>query len=199
MERYAPGEIPTMVLQCLSDGSCRTVDEIGAVLPLSRRQIWGGASILIKRDYLDRTERGCYRLTQAGLNAAANGEKIAGGPIGPDTCIARKPLQNTLRQRAWNAIRISPSFTVGDIVMAAARDERYPDIAVRQYIRLLRRAGYVAELPTRQRGTHRNGGSSKRFRLVKDTGPISPAWRTHKGALWDYNLRQFAEEVSCDK
>ncbi len=118
-----PGEIPTTLLCTLGDGSCRTIDQLDALLPLTRRQISDGAARLVMRGLLERIEAGCYRLTAAGRQAAARGDTISSGPFRPDSAKARKPWRNTLRQRAWNAMRMSSTFTIGYIAMAAARSD----------------------------------------------------------------------------
>lgn len=199
MTERATGEIPTMILRHLGDGSCQTIDELDAALPLNRRQISNGAAMLIKRDYLDRVEAGCYRLTSSGQEAAAKGEKITSGPIRTDTCIARTPQRNSLRQRAWTAMRMSGTFTIGDIVIVAARGDLDPESNVQRYLQMLRAGGYVAEMPVRQRGTHLTSNGFKRFRLIKDTGPIAPVWKSKLRSLWDHNLRQFAGGEPCDR
>lgn len=192
----AAGEIPTTVLHALADGSCRTIDQLDVALDLSRRQISNGAASLILRGYAERVEAGCYQLTPAGSEAAERGETIKPGPWRPDTGKIRKPQQDTLRQRAWNAMRMSATFTIGDIVMAAARDDADPESNVQRYLRHLKNAGYVAELPTRQRGTHLTSNGFKRFRLIRDTGPSAPAYRAGKNTIHDYNLR---EDVPCGR
>lgn len=199
--QYAPGEISTLLLQHLRDGSCKTLDELDAALPLTRRQISHGAATLIRRDYLDRVELGCYCLTPAGVAASERGELITSGPIGgPLTCKARRRFRITLRQRAWNVMRMSVTFTIGELALTAARDDKHPEINLRDYLRFLTRTGYVVALPiVRPNGERRNNRSGRRFRLLKDTGPIAPEWQKSKSALWDHNLGELIAEVSCDR
>lgn len=182
----APGEIPTTVLTALGSGACLTIDELDRQLPLNRRQISDGAASLILRGLAERIEAGCYRLNAEGLAAAARGETISSGPSGRHTG-RRRPPADTLRQRAWTAMRMAGSFTVGDIVMAAARKETDADSSLHRYLRRLKLAGYVAELPVRQRGTHPTSNGFKRFRLLKDTGPIAPMWSDAYGMMIDRN------------
>ena len=197
MKDFLPGEIPTMILNHLGDGSCQTIDQLHEVLTLNRRQISDGARQLVMRELLDRVETGCYRLTQAGIEAIARGDRITSGPVGPLKTPARRPRRDTLRQRAWNAMRMSVTFTIGDLAIAAARDDLNPESNIQRYLQFLRNSGYVVELPTRQRGTHLTSNGFKRFRLLKDTGPIAPMWKTHKQALWDYNLGKLIGGASC--
>jgi len=187
-----PGEIPTTLLCTLGDGSCRTIDELDRMLALSRRQISDGAACLVMRGLLERIEVGCYQLTPAGREAAARGDIISAGPWKPDTTKARKPWRNSFRQRAWNAMRMSATFTIGDIAMAAARSEdANPQNNLQRYFRLLCTAGYLADLPARQRGT-----GFKRYRLIRDTGPLAPSFSDKNSAIHDHNTGGF---VPCRK
>ncbi|MUO78172.1 hypothetical protein GOZ78_08970 [Agrobacterium vitis] len=195
--RLENGTLPTTLLHCLADGSCKTIDELDATLSLDRGQISDGAFRLIMRGYVERIEKGCYQLTPAGVDAAARGEILKGGPIRPDTASVRKPVFGTFRQRVWTAIRMGGNFTIGDIVMVAATaEDKDADNNARWYVRRLKSAGYVVELPIRQRGTKLTSSGHKRFRLVKDTGAKAPVYRPKTKMLHDYNLR---EDVPCSK
>lgn len=185
-----PGEVPTTVRAGFADGACRTIDELFTMLPLTRRQISDGAASLIMRGQLERIETGCYQLTPAGLTAHAAGEAITSGPTGKHTGRSRRPLKNTLRQRAWTAMRMSGTFTIGDLVMAAAREERDAETNIARYLRSLKATAYVLELPVRSRGTHLTSNGFKRFRLIKDTGPIAPVWSRARNRLVDHNGEQ---------
>ena len=195
--KSAVGDVSTILLQHLSDGTCQTIDQLDAVLPLNRRQISNAAAILIKRDYMDRIEAGCYCLTASGLAAAERGERVTSGPIGALIGDSRRPRRNSFRQRAWNAMRMSVTFTIGELIIAAASGEKDPESNLINYLLFLRRAGYVAELPVRQNGTRLTSNGFKRFRLLKDTGPVAPALRVKKRAIWDFNLSALVEEVPC--
>lgn len=182
-----PGEVPSTVRSGLADGACRTIDDLAAMLPLTRRQISNGAASLIMRGQLERIETGCYQLTPAGLTAHAAGETITSGPTGKRTGRSRRPLKDTLRQRAWTAMRMSGTFTIGDLVMAATRGDRDAETNISRYLRVLKATAYVVELPVRARGTHLTSNGFKRFRLLKDTGPIAPVWSEARGRLIDHN------------
>lgn len=193
--RFDPGEIPTTLLQCLADGECRTIDELNELLDLTRRQISDGAAKLVLRDYAERIEIGCYQLTVVGLEAARTGQVISSGPWRPDTVKARKPVKDTFRRRLWNAMRVGGTFTISDLVMAAARpDDTDPYNNTSRYVRHLVKAGYAEELASRQRGTRLTSSGFKRFRLLRNTGPIPPAWSPKRKVLHDYNIR---EDVPC--
>jgi hypothetical protein len=151
---------------------------------------------LIFRGLVERVETGCYQLTLAGSAAKARGDVITSGPWKPDTAKHRKPVQDTFRQRLWNAIRMSRSFTIGDLVIAAGRGEKDPENNATWYIRHLRAAGYIAELPVRQKGTRLTSNGFKRWRLLRDTGDKAPVYRPKAKLVHDYNT---GEDVACDR
>lgn len=193
--RLEPGEIPSTILHCLADGACRTIDELDEMLDLSRRQISDGAAKLVLRDYLERVETGCYQLTPVGIAAAQAGEIISSGPWRPDTARARKPWRDTFRRRLWSAMRMGGVFTIADLVMAAAQPHDVsPDSNTARYLRQLVLAGYVEELRSRKSGSKLTSNGFKRYRLVKNTGPLAPVFSAKRKALHDYNTR---EDVPC--
>jgi hypothetical protein len=195
--RLENGTLPTTLLHCLADGSCKTIDELDATLSLDRGQISDGAFRLVIRGYVERIEKGCYQLTQAGIEAAARGEVLKSGPIRPDTVSVRKPVVDTFRQRIWTAMRMGGVFTIGDIVMVAATaEDKDPENNASWYVRRLKAAGYVIELPIRQRGTKLTSSGYKRWRLLKDTGIKAPVYRPKTKTLHDYNS---GEDVPCSK
>lgn len=189
-ERNEPGTVPTMLLQCLSDGSCRSLGELDACLDAGYQQIANAAYAFIRRGFLERIEHGCYQLTPEGLEGAKSGFVANTRPYRPYRQNLRKRLKDSMRQRAWNAMRISGSFTIGDIVIACAKDELWPEKNLHRYFRALKAAGYLAELPRRVRGF-------KRYRLLKDTGPNAPAELQAQKAVLDYNLSEKGEVVPC--
>ncbi|WP_275789745.1 hypothetical protein [Pararhizobium gei] len=191
-ERSKPGTVPTLLLQCLADGSCQSLAELDAGLDADYRQIANAAYAFISRGFLERAEHGCFQLTPAGMAAAESGFVVNTRPLRTYQPHLRKRPKNNMRQRAWNAMRISVSFTIGDIVIACVRDEICAEKNLQRYFRALKAAGYLAEMPRRI-------GGFKRFRLIKDTGPQAPAELQKRRALIDYNLSEKGEIVSCIK
>lgn len=189
-----PGTLPTTVLHSLGDGSCQTIDYLVEMLGLSRRQVSDGAAKLVFRGLLERIEAGCYRLTAEGMKAAQAGEIITSGPFRPHTVKKPKAFPDTFRQRLWTAMRMSGTFTLGEVAMIAARGDSDPENNAAWYLRHLRDAGYVAELRTRQPGTRLTSNGFKRFRLLKDTGMKAPVYRTKTRTLFDYNT---GEDLPC--
>lgn len=194
----ATGEAPTTLLHELSDGVCRTTDELDDRMNLSRRQISDSAGSLIMRGFVERIEIGCYQITNEGRQAIETGQVIRSGPYRPDRGKCRAPQKNTLRQRAWNAMRMGGAFTIGDLVMVAAKGKEVDaDGNLRRWLKLLVRAGYLTELPVRAKSTKLTSNGFKRFRLIKNTGPVAPVWRPKKGDLFDHNLGDSGEAVPC--
>lgn len=196
-EAVQQGFLPTTIMNSLKDGACQTIDDLVAGLELTRRQVSDGAAKLIFRGLLERVETGCYQLTPAGLEAVRAGEVIKSGPWRPDTVRVRKPLPDTFRQRLWTAMRMSNTFTIGDVAMIAAREgDESPENNAAWYVRRLRWAGYVAELPVRQQGTRLTSSGFKRYRLMQDTGSNAPVYRPKTRTLFDFNT---GEAVPCVK
>ncbi|MET3611771.1 hypothetical protein ABID16_000076 [Rhizobium aquaticum] len=196
-EAVQQGYLPTTIMTSLKDGACQTIDELVVGLELTRRQVSDGAAKLIFRGLLERVETGCYQLTAAGLDAARAGEVIKPGPWRPDTVTIRKPLPDTFRQRLWTAMRMSNTFTIGEVAMIAAREgDQNPENNAAWYLRHLRSAGYVAELPVRQQGTRLTSNGFKRYRLLMDTGSNAPVYRPKNRTLFDFNT---GEAVPCVK
>lgn len=177
------GAAPTALLRALGDGPL-TEAEVRARLGINWRQAQGAAARLMARGYLTVAPGRTYMLTDAGQAAAASGEAITGGPKG-----RVKLIRDTFRERAWRAMRVRRSFTIGDIVAdAAGPDEGRPRDNAARYISRLRQAGYVAELPRRQAGTAPSSNGYKRFTLRKNTGPLAPVWRADLGVIFDPNI-----------
>lgn len=193
-QNHGPGELLTKVLHHLVGGVCLTIDVLEVELGLTRRQISNAMSTLVRHGLVERAEAGCYQLTADGEVARAEGRVFTSGPNGPHTGRARKPWRDTFRQRAWSAMRMSVTFTIGDIVVAASVDDRDSTANAMKYARQLTLAGYLMEMPVRQKGTRLTSNGFKRFRLIRDTGPAAPVYREKKKALYDYNLR---EDVPC--
>ncbi|KRB58486.1 hypothetical protein ASE04_27630 [Rhizobium sp. Root708] len=194
MQRLAPGTLPNAALEGLADGVCRTLVELEALLPISRRKITDGILLLVQQGYAERVEAGCYQLTAQGKAFAATGKKI-GETRGPNTRV-RKVRSSTLNQRLWTVMRMSSSFTIADIVISARREEADPEHLARRYVAHLVAAGYVQELAGRVKGNRPGSQGFKRFRLLKNTGEYAPVWRSKTNAVHDFNT---GEDVPCAK
>ncbi|KZK97312.1 hypothetical protein PsAD14_02577 [Pseudovibrio sp. Ad14] len=193
-----PGAIPTAVLYGLCDGVCKTMDELDNELHLNRRQISLGATKLIFRGLAERVEIGCFQLTTEGKKAVADGVQLTSGPIKPDRGACRVPHKDTLRQRAWNFMRMGNSFSIADLLMATKLGgEKTAENNLHGYLRTLVKHGYLIVLPRCAPSTKPTSNGFRRWRLLNDTGPIAPVWRRSNDTLFDHNLGNSGEVVSC--
>lgn len=120
-----------------------------------------------------------YRLTAEGRAWFVSGRAITSGPKGPHNGIA-KGSEDTLRARAWRALRMMPDkrATLPDLVEAARRDgDPAPEKAIenlRKYLGLLARAGIVIKLAARAEGFAPTSNGFTRFAILDDLGPKAP-------------------------
>lgn len=148
---------------------------------------------LRKHGLLVKTQRGCHKLTPAGIVAFKQGAKLRSGPKGAHT--GRKIVTGTVRERAWSALRITGKGSVPDVIMlAAAGGEK--DIAgnIGKYFTALCRAGYLQKLRVRDPGASLTSNGYVRWLLVRNSGPLAPVWRTKAGSVYDPNTE---EEHPC--
>lgn len=97
--------------------------------------------------------------------------------------IARTQAKKRKRHAMWQAMRILREFTATDIeVVAEAHSKR----TVLAYLSQLRRAGFLKEVGTHNRGKHER----KRFRLIRNTGPNPPAIIAKRNSMFDLNTDQ---------
>jgi len=165
----------------------RTLDELEAHLPMSRRAIVKASGRLVERRYVDREEAGTYSLTAQGVAHLEAGLPMKSGPRGPHTG-KRGPNRDTFRQRAWSAMRLTGRFTQADILLrAAVTDDGNAAGNLQRYVHLLVRAGYLAVLPTRVPGSAETSNGHRVYRVVRDTGERAPMYREGARAMSDLN------------
>lgn len=180
------GAHQTMLLHHLG-ATCKTITVLSEDLNLNRRQISDAARGLIRKGYLERVELGCFQLTGDGQAAANRGEQITSGP-NAGFKVPRRALPNTLRQRAWNAMRIQRRFTVHDILTAATTgDEVRAQNNLQRYFKALCDGGVLRRLPKRQAGSAPTSNGFAQYTLVRDLGRIAPSYRAKAGSLVDHN------------
>lgn len=186
----------TLMLQALFADladACVTIEVLARQMGLTHRQISNAARGLIVRGFVDRIEAGCFKLTEAGATAAAEGVIITSGPRRPHAKL-RSAVRDTLRQRAWTAMRIQRRFTVRDIAMVSASgSERDAVENVSRFFRVLARAGYL-RVVGREPGTAPGSNGFVRYQLVRNTGPRVPVHSEKRGAIHDFNTE---EDVAC--
>jgi hypothetical protein len=174
----------TAILNAIPPGECLTMDALVEVSGRTRRQVSNSAAKLVERDLVERIDRGCFRLTEAGVRAQADGMEIKSGPRGPMT--RRQPARNSLRKRLWRAMRLKKKFTINSLLIDAARDEKSPVSAAGYFVRALERAGYLMRMPRREQGTSPTSNGYLRWSLLRDTGPLTPLLRSD-GTVFDPN------------
>ena len=181
----------TLLLNALADGGCLTLDRLADTLGLTRRQVSNAAARMIGRGLVVRIEAGCFRATEDGVAAQAQGVVIKSGPRGPME--RRRPVRNSLNARLWRAMRLKGKFTIPALLELAARDEKNPRHGAEKLLRALERAGYVTRLARREPGTSPTSNGHVRWSLINDTGSLPPMPR-RDGTVFDPNT---GEVASC--
>lgn len=179
------GALSTFYRSPCCDGVAVTVEQLEIAVPIGRKQIATAVGKLIRRGYAERFEIGVYALTLTGRQALKDGTIMTSGPYRGQRKIPA--YRDTLQQRAWAAMRLTPSFTIADIVLVAAKPEdASPDASLRRYFHRLKGAGYLVDMPRRTGGQ----GGPKIWRLVRNTGDQSPRWIDRSQSFRDFNTRE---------
>ena len=180
----------TRVLHALSPGICKTLPGLSDTLGLTHRQVTNAASALIGKGLVERVDIGRYRLTENGERAVAAGLAITSGPNAPHQGV-RRPMADTLRQRAWTAMRIQRGFNINDLLVASTHGcERNAANNLRRYLKALAGAGVVRLMRRRVAGTRHGSNGFLKYQLLKDLGEIAPTLRPKRGVLHDHNSGQ---------
>ena len=172
---------------------CITEARMAEITKADARSIENSCLKLRKHGFLEKTERGCYKLTRAGRAFVAQGAKLRSGPQGPRT--GRVVQQGSLRARAWAAMRIKRKFSIADLVMLCARGgERDIVSNIGKYLRALGRARLVQQLAVREPSFVSTSNGALRWMLLVDNGPKPPVWRQSRGTVYDPNTE---EDIPC--
>lgn len=171
--------------------ACLTLVSLSGRFDLTRDQLSNAVGKLIVRGLVERHSRGCYQLTKAGEAA-----KKTGVPAKPKIVVPNALPDDSFRQRLWACMRMSGTFTVAELVTAASWPVLHAEGNALVYIRGLKAAGYVIELPKRQTNGPNSGHGRKRFRLIRNTGPVAPEYRAPQKIMRDLNTK---EDVLCAK
>lgn len=189
-----PGEHLNAVLAALDPKDCRVTERLADATGLSRRQTVNAVGKLIARGLAARREIGCYVLTGEGLAQRESGRRLTSGPAGPrDRAEPARRTRPNVRSRAWSAMRVLEKFTLSDLTTLAIQpggDPHAVSANIARYVHHLARAGYLRELP-RQPGAALTSNGFKRWRLVRDTGPVMPVYSTTRRAVHDRNTGEF--------
>ncbi len=175
------------LLTAISDSNprhCITDVRLAELTGLEVNQVQQSARTLISHELMEKTVKGCLRLTRAGRHAVESGASIR----------AKHVLKDTLRVRVWRAIRIRRKFTAPEIISLVADGTERGDITsnVQKYVRALFKAGYLIEMKKREAGTALTSNGYKRWWLQddKDTGPKAPVWSLEKQRVYDPNTEE---------
>ena len=189
----------TRVLHALPPGACKTLPGLSDALGLTRRQVSSVASSLIGKGLVARIDIGRYRLTENGERAVAAGLAITSGPNAPFEAV-RRPMVNTLRQRAWTAMRIQRGFTINDLLVASTQGgERNATGNLQRYLKALVGAYVVRRMTRRVAGTRPTSNGFLKYQLLRDLGEIAPTLRPQTGVLYDHNSGQELELGVTDR
>jgi hypothetical protein len=173
----------------------RSLAEAAGNLPLDLPAALALIGRTIALDLVERDVDGLVCLSARGRRLVLEGDTSV-RPFITSPTGARRPVADTLRQRAWTAMRISPRFTVASLtVLARQAKDKYPEDELRRYLRALLRAGYVALLPARAGEPGAGAAAPKQWRLLRDTGPSAPVLRKRGKLMFDPNLSTHVELV----
>lgn len=194
MAGFAPGELQMALLREVhARGSAATVN-LAEALDVPPKRVSKAASSLIARGYLTRNRIGLYGISLRGAEAVRTGIVITSGPVDPDATVLARTITHGFRDRVWRSMRVRGSFTILDLVTDARRDEADAVNDTSRYIRILKAAGYLSDLPGRVPGTRPGSNGYKRFRLIRNSGPRAPLHRSRLGIVHDFNT---GEDVPC--
>ncbi|QXH25106.1 helix-turn-helix DNA binding domain protein [Rhodobacter phage RcWaterboi] len=194
MANFGPGELQMAVLQHLALPLTAPTIQIALALGVTSKRVSKAAASLVDRGYISRDRPGIYKITFRGLQAIADGKVITSGPVDASGNVLSRPETNGFRDRVWRSMRLRGIFTIEDVVCDAVDGEKDAINDAGRYVRILRSAGYVIEMPDRRKGTRPRSNGMKRFRLDRNTGPRAPLYRSKLGLVHDFNT---GEDFPC--
>jgi hypothetical protein len=173
--------------------ACLDVDALTGLLDRPRHKVAKALNRLIERGLVERRKEGCFATSAQGQALiAANAEVPNGAPT--TDLKPRRPYRNTLRQRAWTAMRIQRCFTVGEIAMLADRGQKDPEKDLLKWFNAMEAAGYLTRSARRVPGHASTSNGFVRFSLMKNTGVKAPVHSVRHGLLRDPNT---GEDSPC--
>lgn len=168
------------VLAALQGGP-KLTRQLAGVLEMSSAKTRANLITLAARG-LVRSREGCHQLTREGLEILAAGREVTSGP-GMGKAVTHH--RDTLRARAWRAMRIREAFSLNDLMLLLCDGEEKDAVSnLGGYIRALAAAGYLAPMRRQHAGRH---GERWRLTLAGNTGPEAPAWNKARGMVIDQN------------
>ena len=178
--RATPGDTLLTVLR--RGGDHRLADLAGAV-DRSTKKTQESLARLIRRDLVERVDRGLYRIAAAGEPETVT---LCGGRSG----VMRRPRDpDSLRARAWRVLRMRQGkASIPDLVRLAANPgDSNPTQNLAHYFRFLERAGILKRLPRRATGSNLTSSGHIVWLLVRDPGPLAPVARIRHAVIHDPN------------
>jgi hypothetical protein len=179
------------LLKAIAEAStkeCITEARMAEITGMEPVQIERAALKLRKHDLLTKTARGCHKLTDAGRAAAAEGKQLRSGPNGQHS--GPKVNKDSLRIRAWRAMKLKQKFSIPDLCMLCAQGEEKDIVSnLRKYVTALEKAGYLTRLNRREPGQALTSNGHIRWWLMpeKITGLAAPVWSQSNNSVYDPN------------
>lgn len=162
---------PRLIMELLQMEGPQFTRQIAAKLSISPRHVCDVCRCLRNEGCIASVE-GLHGLTKKGLDAIISGKF---------PCREYDVRKRSLRQRAWNVMRMRDMFTVSDILETVCDGtEKNAEGNIRQYCAALHRAGI---LKITQR--------TKSYFLPKGQGPLCPAYNREQNYVLDRNTGEF--------
>lgn len=181
-----PGSLAKELFAELAINGQQEIAALAEKLHVKRYQISDAAALLKRHALVKSSKPGTYQLTKLGRRTPIKDLNLRSGPKGSYSTV--RAHKDTFRERAWRSMRIRGRFTIGDLLSDAAREgEADQKNNAMRYVGILRRAGFLRELPKRRPGTALTSNGSKVFVLVMNTGPRAPVWREKPRLVHDFN------------
>lgn len=169
---------------------CVREEDIADKSGLTAKQVEQACLKLRKHGLLEKCEKGCHTITDAGREAMVSGAKLRSGPR---KWTAPKVNKNSLRIRVWRAMRIRGKFSIPELELLVAQgNEKNITNNIGKFVRSLEKAGYLVKLAKREPGTSLTSNGFHRYWLLPDmnTGPKAPVWRVAAKTVFDPNTEK---------
>ncbi len=176
------------------EGDVVVLAELVTATGLTARQTADACTTLVAHEILKRVcyangnvKPGQFEISEAGRLAIANGVTLTSGPR--EAHGKPRVTSGTTRERIWRLLRIRKRLSVPETVALlsdAGDDTTRLTATVQKYLRVLRRAGYLADM-RREPGTALTSNGFKRYILVRDSGPAAPTLRRGRNSMYDPN------------
>lgn len=173
--------------------ACLTADALVETLGQKRFRVNRTLSDLLQRGLAERREKGCFTATKLGLDLLAEHGFVPRGA--PANVKAPTRRTGTVRQRAWNVMRIKSPFTLKSVTALAVTDADRSTMGLPEWFLALERAGYLRRDLHREHDG-RGGHGLVRYRLIRNTGMLAPVHSTKYACIRDPNT---GEDTPCKK